>query len=286
MAHSMASDPTLNRKTFFNGSGRISTSRSTNRARGSFAKLKLVRSCDCTCRVIASALGQNPPSGYVGSDACKTCHQDLWFNFYKNPHLKSIASGKEPPERTGCEGCHGPGKAHVEARGGKTTIPHAFSLMPPKKALETCLECHVKDLSRSNIRRSEHTLNDVACNSCHSIHHSPTPKFLLARKQNEMCYTCHATVRAQFSMPSKHRVNEGFMQCTDCHNPHGAFEATWRMAQRPRMVEQALNTEQPCLKCHVDKSGPFVFEHTTVRTEECETCHNPHGSMNAKLLRH
>jgi DmsE family decaheme c-type cytochrome len=125
----------------------------------------------------------------------------------------------------------------------------------------------------------------VACTSCHSIHHSPTPKYLLAKKQNEMCYTCHAPVRAQFSMPSKHRVNEGFMQCSDCHNPHGAFEATWRMSQRPRMVEQALNTEQPCLKCHVDKRGPFVFEHAPVRTEGCETCHNPHGSMNAKLLR-
>ena len=100
-----------------------------------------------------------------------------------------------------------------------------------------------RDLARANIRRSEHTLNDVACTSCHSIHHSPTPKYLLAKKQNEMCYTCHATVRAQFSMPSKHRVNEGFMQCSDCHNPHGSFDATWRMGQRPRMVEQALNTE-------------------------------------------
>ena len=51
---------------------------------------------------------------------------DVWLNFYKNPHYKSIASGKEPPERTGCEGCHGPGQAHVEARGGKATIPRRF----------------------------------------------------------------------------------------------------------------------------------------------------------------
>src|SRR3989440_4334904 len=130
--------------------------------------------------------------GFAGSSVCKTCHADIWLNFYKNPHFKSIASGKETPEHTGCEGCHGGAKAHVEARGGKTTIPRAFSLMPPNKALETCLECHVKDLSRSNIRRSQHTLNDVACTSCHSIHHSPTPKFLLAKKQNELCYICPA----------------------------------------------------------------------------------------------
>jgi DmsE family decaheme c-type cytochrome len=228
---------------------------------------------------------QPSASGFVGSDTCRTCHADLWQNFYKNPHFKSIASGKEPPEKTGCEGCHGPGKTHVEAGGGKNTIPRAFSLMAPKQVLETCLTCHVKDLNRANIRRSEHTLNDVVCASCHSIHRAATPKFLLARKQRELCYTCHAPVRAQFDMPSKHRVNEGFMECSDCHNPHGTFAPTWSMAQRPRMAEQAVTNEPPCLKCHADKRGPFVFEHAPVRTEGCETCHIPHGSMNAKLLK-
>jgi DmsE family decaheme c-type cytochrome len=229
-----------------------------------------------------------PPAnaaGYVGSNVCRTCHADVFQNFYKNAHFKSVASGKEPPEKTGCEGCHGPGKAHVEARGGKTTIPHAFSLMTAKAALEDCLGCHASDFNRANIRRSEHTLHDVACISCHSIHHSTTPKFLLAKQQHEMCYGCHSTIRAQFEMPSKHRVNEGFMECSDCHNPHGSFAPTWRMGQRPRMVEQGVTNEEPCLKCHVDKRGPFVFEHAPVRVEGCETCHNPHGSMNAKLLK-
>jgi DmsE family decaheme c-type cytochrome len=226
-----------------------------------------------------------PGSGFAGSNACKTCHVDVWMNFYKNPHYQSIASGKEPPEMTGCEGCHGPAQKHLEAGGGKTTIPRAFSLMQPMQVLETCLGCHARDLARANIRRSEHTRHDVACTSCHSVHHSATPKYLLAKKQSELCYGCHATVRSQFSMPSKHRVNEGFMQCSDCHNPHGSFDATWKMGQKPRMMEQAMNTESPCLKCHMDKRGPFVYEHPPVRVEGCETCHNPHGSMNAKLLR-
>src|SRR4051812_41550249 len=130
-------------------------------------------------------------AGFVGSNACRTCHADIFQPFFKNPHFKSLASGKEPPERAGCESCHGPGKAHVEARGGKTTIPNAFSLMTPKAVLEDCLGCHAKDLSRVNIRRSEHTLHDVARTSCHSIHHSTTPKFLLAKQQREVCYGCH-----------------------------------------------------------------------------------------------
>jgi DmsE family decaheme c-type cytochrome len=222
---------------------------------------------------------------FVGSNACRTCHSDVWFNFHRNPHFQSIASGKEPPEKTGCEGCHGPAKAHVEARGGKTTIPNAFSLMAPAKALDTCLGCHGKDFTRANIRRSQHTLNDVACTSCHSIHRSATPKFLLAKQQKELCFGCHQTARAQFQMPFKHRVNEGVVQCSDCHNPHGTPPPSWSMGQRPRMAEHTVTNEEACLKCHSDKRGPFVYEHAPVRVEGCETCHMPHGSMNAKLLK-
>ncbi|HYL74176.1 MAG TPA: DmsE family decaheme c-type cytochrome [Bryobacteraceae bacterium] len=222
--------------------------------------------------------------GYVGNNVCRTCHPDVWSTFYKNPHYKSVASGKEAPEQTGCESCHGPGKAHVEAKGGKATIV-AFSELQPKAILDNCLRCHAETLSRANIRRSSHTLNDVVCTSCHSIHKSPVPKFLLAKQQTTLCYGCHAEVRAQFSMPFKHRVNEGFMTCSDCHNPHGAPAPTWRMAARPRMTDQALSNEEPCLKCHSEKRGPFLYEHEPVRVDGCETCHYPHGSTNSRLLR-
>lgn len=221
---------------------------------------------------------------YVGSAVCKTCHPTVWATFYKNPHYKSIALGNQPPELTGCEGCHGPGKAHVEARGGRATIK-AFSVMPPKEILENCLTCHSKDIPRAEIRRSSHTQAGVVCANCHSIHRSATPKYLLAQVQRNVCYDCHAPVRAQFNMPFKHRVNEGAIQCSDCHNPHGAPAPTWRMSARPRMVEHGPGAEQPCLRCHTDKRGPFVFEHAAVRVDGCETCHAPHGSTNARLLR-
>src|SRR5258708_7410319 len=77
---------------------------------------------------------------YVGSQVCKTCHPDIWSTFFKNPHYKSIASGKAAPEQTGCESCHGPGQAHVEAGGGKATI-FAFSTAGPDQILDKCLGC-------------------------------------------------------------------------------------------------------------------------------------------------
>ena len=239
--------------------------------------------CALLLLTIAPGYAQTP-SGYAGSNACRTCHADVWQNFYKNPHFKSIALGNQPPARTGCEGCHGPGQAHVDS-GGKQTVPRAFSRMTPSQVLETCLLCHGKDFNRVNIQSSEHTLNGVACTACHSIHKAATPKYLLAKVQHEVCYGCHGVQRAQFEMPSHHRVDEGFMECSDCHNPHGAFPPTWRMGQRPRMIEQAATNKEPCIQCHADKFGPFVFEHASSAVEGCEICHQPHGSTNAKLLR-
>ena len=39
-----------------------------------------------------------------------------------------------------------------------------------------------------------------------------------------------------------------------------------------------------CSKCHVDKQGPFVYEHVPVKTEGCSSCHTAHGSTNPRLL--
>lgn len=234
--------------------------------------------------LMAAEPSSPPPSAYAGNMVCKTCHPDVWSEFYKNPHFQSIASGKEEPKNTGCEGCHGPAAAHVKAHGGKATII-SFPQLTPKQTIDACLRCHANTLSRANIHSSQHTRNGVACTSCHSVHKAATPKYLLAKEEPALCYGCHTNVRADFSMPFKHRVNEGFMKCTDCHNPHGSFAPTWRMADRPSLVHQAPANEEACLKCHTDKRGPFAFEHPPVRVEGCEMCHSPHGSTNSRLLR-
>jgi DmsE family decaheme c-type cytochrome len=107
---------------------------------------------------------------------------------------------------------------------------------------------------------------------------------LLVKTERETCYGCHLEIRARFELPFKHRVNEGAIDCTDCHNPHGAPVATWRTAQSPQMVTHALGNDIACVKCHSDKRGPFVYEHAPVRVEGCTMCHNPHGSVNPRLL--
>jgi len=68
------------------------------------------------------------------------------------------------------------------------------------------------------------------------------------------------------------------MRCSDCHNPHGGFEA--------KQTRLATGADAACIKCHVDKQGPFTYEHAPVKTEGCVACHTPHGTANPRLLRY
>src|SRR5262245_19237578 len=67
----------------------------------------------------------SPPSGepedYVGSETCKACHDEVFASFSKTIHSHLAGAGWNG-ERSGCESCHGPGKAHVDGGGDKTKI--------------------------------------------------------------------------------------------------------------------------------------------------------------------
>jgi len=40
---------------------------------------------------------------------------------------------------------------------------------------------------------------------------------------------------------------------------------------------------ESCAQCHREQSRTFAFEHEALR-EGCVTCHQPHGSINQKML--
>jgi DmsE family decaheme c-type cytochrome len=39
-----------------------------------------------------------------------------------------------------------------------------------------------------------------------------------------------------------------------------------------------------CYSCHTERRGPFLWEHPPV-FENCALCHDPHGSVNDRLLK-
>jgi DmsE family decaheme c-type cytochrome len=221
------------------------------------------------------------PSLYVGSETCKTCHEDMPSKgFYKHyedsPHFVTTLDTKKGPEWHGCEACHGPGKEHVDGGGDKTKI-FTFKNASAQEINARCMSCHAGGPQHMNAINSIHTQNNVSCISCHSPHHSQTKEFLLTKAQPELCYSCHLQKKAEFEMPSHHRVNEGLVQCSDCHNPHGTVG--------PKQLRTSETQDAICFKCHIDKQGPFVFEHEPVKVEGCTSCHLPHGGANVHMLR-
>jgi DmsE family decaheme c-type cytochrome len=214
-------------------------------------------------------------SDYVGTEACATCHADIHKNFENSPHWETTLNTKNPHAQ-GCEGCHGPGKQHVEG-GGDVSKIFVFTKATAKQVTDRCLSCHAGGNEHMHAINSVHGQNNVTCLSCHSAHHAETKEFLLVKSQPALCYSCHLQQKAQFDMPFHHRVNEGLIQCSDCHNVHGT--------EKPKQVRTSSTQNEVCFKCHTDKEGPFVFEHEAVKIEGCQSCHLTHGGANPHMLR-
>jgi DmsE family decaheme c-type cytochrome len=210
---------------------------------------------------------------YAGSEACVGCHDKQAQALSKSVHWKKAVKGS-PMNDQGCESCHGPGAAHVQAGGGKGVggLMTFAKNEPAAGKSEACLRCHEdsKELVSWNLGR--HKTMDVSCDSCHAVHAGG--KHLVKASEPSLCLTCHTEVRNQLNRQSHHPVREGKVRCTDCHTPHGGFGE--------KMI-RADSTADLCYKCHADKRGPFAFEHPPV-VENCLTCHQVHGSNHDNLL--
>jgi len=216
-------------------------------------------------------------SKYVGAQTCKTCHEEIYNSWEKTPHWKTTLNKKEGgTAKQGCEGCHGPGAEHVAGGGDKSKI-FSFEGQSRQASSARCLSCHGEAHAQSHFAESAHASSDVGCLDCHSPHHAQEKQHLLVQSQPQLCYGCHTSTKADFAKPFHHRVNEGLVQCADCHNPHGTGTV--------RQLQNVASGDAVCSKCHVDKQGPFVYEHTPVKTEGCSSCHTPHGSTNPRLLK-
>jgi DmsE family decaheme c-type cytochrome len=212
----------------------------------------------------------------AGPEACKVCHVDEYNSWEKSPHWKTMGDTREGPAHQGCEGCHGVATSHL-ADPTDTSKLFLFEKASAKDINARCLTCHASGNEHMAAVDSLHAKNDISCISCHSPHHAIEQQTLLIKPQPELCYSCHLQQKAQFSMPFHHRVNEGLVQCTDCHNPHGTIGE--------HQLRQSATQDAVCFTCHADKQGPFVFEHEVVKVEGCESCHTPHGSPNMHLLK-
>jgi predicted CXXCH cytochrome family protein len=147
---------------------------------------------------------------------------------------------------------------------------------------DACATCH-EDVTK-DFRTADHAklqvkgenAKDMGCESCHG----PGSKHVEAgggagtivnpKKSPETCFQCHLDKKAEFSMPYSHPVLAGKMSCGDCHDPHKGGTSVAKV-------------NDTCADCHTAQTGTFAFQHEAVR-EGCSSCHNPHGSVNQKML--
>ena len=212
---------------------------------------------------------------YVGAETCATCHEDVAASFQKTIHGQPGKTDSKD-KVVGCETCHGPGSAHVDAGGGKGTIFSFNGNVPAAEKSGKCLDCHNKNSATFVFNSSEHMKGSVSCSDCHDVHAAAGKDKLLSKEGSQLCLGCHREIGAKIMLNERHRISEGIVQCTDCHKNH-------EPASRAHLGGFSQET---CFKCHTDKQGPYIYEHGAVRVEGCSACHDPHGSVNRHMLTH
>ncbi|MEQ1934754.1 MAG: cytochrome c3 family protein [Fimbriimonadaceae bacterium] len=231
---------------------------------------------------------------FIGSEKCAKCHFSMVENFKNSPHSMFMADPHLPDAKRSCEGCHGPGKFHVDDE--KQVI--GFRKMDAKEASAACMRCHESTISPAHWKFTEHAQANVSCVGCHQIHPESDPeikmrkssdprsfafkakvdkKAMLRADEATLCGSCHPSSIMEFRNSAHHPVPEGTMVCSDCHNPH------------PSKAEKSKlgGFKDACVTCHAERAGPFVFEHDPVAgfgSDGCKECHKPHGANNPAML--
>jgi DmsE family decaheme c-type cytochrome len=210
---------------------------------------------------------------YVGEQACLGCHAGQAKGYRGSAHGRASALSS-PMATRGCESCHGPGRAHADSGGDKSKIK-TFTVATPAHLVDAqCLHCHDEG-DRALWNGSKHDEARISCVGCHSIHAPATDDKLLKRREVENCSQCHKSEVQKLRRSSHMPLDEGALECSSCHNPHGTAGV--------KLLKKGATVNETCERCHADKRGPHLWEHAPV-VESCTTCHDPHGSTNDRML--
>ncbi len=222
---------------------------------------------------------------FIGSQECLYCHKDLKTGFLDTAHARGLSDPLLAQDRQGCESCHGAGGAHAALRSRGAIF--AFDWQESAEHNAICLRCHDWLTSPLEWERTAHAKAELRCTQCHDPHPDDKQpyKWLLSTQQDMGCVQCHLDVAQDFSRMSHHPLQvsassdpgAGALHCTDCHDVH-AGHGDFMLAEK--------TASATCLNCHIDKGGPFRFEHLATHdgmSDGCMTCHVQHGSDSAWL---
>ncbi len=152
---------------------------------------------------------------------------------------------------------------------------------------KACAECHedvtsgFHDATHAKLMTDGANAANIGCESCHgpgSIHvktGGESGTIVNPNLNPDTCFQCHLDKRGEFALPNSHPM--GNVTCNDCHESHKGDAILGGGTK-------LMAANETCLKCHEAQRGPYVFEHEALR-DNCTACHNPHGTVNDKMLK-
>jgi len=215
-----------------------------------------------------------------GKELCYPCHQ-----------RDKIESGKyvhtiiEEGDRN-CLPCH---PAHSSDVKGLLT----------KDEKDLCFDCHKKE---PFLARYRHKPLEKGCGDCHDSHSAQNP-YLLKSSLPTLCMGCHDPSKDPKLLSS----HEGMLQaerCDECHAPHSSTKiALLRDKPHPHLsdcmschkgltegfspAKKTALIKDMCYSCHEKEKIAFAkgYQHGKGETDKCLSCHAPHASDYAGILR-
>lgn len=212
----------------------------------------------------------------TANSACRDCHSDYADNLNKTVHKVAAPAVKSKLPQVFCTNCHGDATKHLEEPSAENIINPAKS--PIFGLVKTCSACHGSDHVREFSEANIHFRQNIGCLNCHSIHQAKAEALLLMPSVS-LCLSCHTEIKQKLASPSRHPVNDRVVECIDCH----------RLSTQPGKSFSLSRADQSCFDCHTEFQGPFVYEHSatqeySIEKAGCVSCHDPHGSVNPRLL--
>lgn len=221
---------------------------------------------------------------FVGTDTCLKCHSKVAKNWAMTVHRRTLFN--TDPSKKGCEGCHGPGGAHVDGAGDPALIVRPERLKPAESAA-ICTGCHTQE-HVTLWRTSSHARSKLTCIDCHDSH-NPDPQTLSLDIDN-------AKLQLDGLTRSLHSAELTYGQATDKTVQAEAYTKLVELKeQREKLLKDLKGTEtifqrtaEPyvCYNCHKAQKaqGNLPSRHPIREGRmKCSDCHNPHGGPSGSL---
>jgi len=221
---------------------------------------------------------------------CTVCHDPHSGELIPSQGEWSQGGGEQQAAAGLCFKCHEKEKSmakqpatHAPARRGECLACHVAHLSQSSDHLlrepmpRLCYRCH-QEAEKTFTKVHVHTpVRDGRCLGCHEAH-AGKYEHLLLFPQQELCWSCHLSLRHQLQGASALHAPLKAGDCRQCHAPHASDYKNLLSGDDGRIclterchqpLAKALEAEQHQAASSVH--GPF-------KELQCLRCHSPHGS--------